>query len=58
MFQVQMQLIPNMNVAWVAKLKNEDILLEYDNEEDANNKCDELQKNDNTGRKYRVFKMS
>lgn len=58
MFQVQMQLIPGMDVAWVAKLKPEDPLHEYDNEDDANDKCDELQKNDKTGRKYRVFKIS
>lgn len=54
MFEVQMQFIPGSNIIWVARLNPDDPIYEYDNEVEAQNKADNLQNNDLTGRKYRV----
>jgi hypothetical protein len=58
MFQVQMQFIPGNDQIWVAQLNLEDPLYEYNNEDQANAKAQELQEADPTGRKYRVVQIS
>jgi hypothetical protein len=54
MFIVEMQFIPNLDVAWVERLLSSDPIYSYDTYEEAENKAKELQDNDSTGRKYRV----
>ncbi len=58
MYQIQMQFIPGMDIAWVAKLNSEDPLYEYEDEQEAIDKASELESSDITGRKYRVQKIS
>jgi hypothetical protein len=53
-----MQFIAGMDIAWVAKLNSEDLIYEYDNEEEALNKASELESSDITGRKYRAQKIN
>lgn len=53
-YQVQMQYIAGSDQIWVARLKPEDTIYEYDNIEDAQAKAQELQLADITGRLYRV----
>jgi hypothetical protein len=57
MFQVQMQFIPGNDQICVAQLTPEDPIYEYDNEEQADAKAQELQAADTTGRKYRVAQI-
>ena len=57
MFQVQMQFIPGNDQIWVAQLNPEDPIYEYDNEEQADAKAQELQAADTTGRQYRVVQI-
>ena len=57
MFQVQMQFIPGNDQIWVAQLNPEDPIYEYDNEEQATIKAQELQEADPTGRQYRVVQI-
>ena len=54
MYRVEMQLIPHVDSIWVAHLKPEDPIYEYEEEWQAQNKAQELQASDTTGRKYRV----
>lgn len=54
MWQVQMTFLVDSDQIWVARLDPNDPIYEYDNEADANTKCDELQNADTSGRKYRV----
>lgn len=54
MYQVQMQFIPGNDQIWVARLNPNDPVYEYENENEAQIKADELQTADPTGRKYRV----
>jgi hypothetical protein len=54
MFIVEMQFIPNLDVAWVERLLSSDPIYSYDTYEEAENKAKELQDKDSTGRKYRV----
>jgi len=51
---IEMQFIPNMDVAWVERLKPEDEIYSFETYEEAEDKAKELQDKDNTGRKYRV----
>jgi len=53
-YQVQMQFIPGNNQIWVAKINPDDPIYEYDNEIEAQQKAEELQSLDATGRLYRV----
>jgi hypothetical protein len=53
-YQVQMQFIPGNNQIWVAKINPDDPIYEYDNEIEAQQKAEELQSLDTTGRLYRV----
>ena len=49
-----MQFIPGLDDIWVAQLKSDDPIYDYDNYEEAELKKDELQANDPTGRQYKV----
>ncbi len=57
-FEVQMQFIPGLDQIWVAHLTPEDPIYQYDNEEEAVNKANELQAADPTGRQYRVAQVA
>ena len=57
MYQVQMQYIPGNDSIWVARLNPDDPIYVYDTESEAQAKADELQKNDPTGRQYRVVQI-
>ena len=54
MYKVEMEYLPGISQIWVLKLNLEDPIYEYDNEEDAIAKANELQSLDSSGRKYRV----
>lgn len=54
MFIVEMQFVPNLDIAWVERLTPEDTIYSYDTYEECEMKANELQSNDPTGRKYRV----
>jgi len=56
-YQVQMQFIPGLDQIWVAQLTPEDPIYQYDNEEEAVTKANELQAADETGRQYRVQQL-
>jgi hypothetical protein len=56
-YQVQMQFIPGLDQIWVAQLTHEDPIYQYDNEEEALTKANELQAADETGRQYRVQQL-
>ena len=58
MWQVQMEFIPGNPMIWVAQLEPTDPIYEYDNEPEAQAKANELQSQDQTGRQYRVVKIS
>jgi hypothetical protein len=49
-----MQFIPGLDNIWVQQLDPSDPIYTYDNPIDAQNKSDELQNADTTGRKYKV----
>jgi hypothetical protein len=57
-YQVQMQFIPGLDQIWVAQLTPEDPIYQYDNEEEAVAKANELQAADETGRQYRVQQLA
>jgi hypothetical protein len=52
-----MQFIPGLDQIWVYQLTPESPIYEYDNEEEAINKANELQSLDSTGRQYKVHKF-
>ena len=49
-----MQFLPGLDQIWVAHLTPESPIYQYDNEEEAIVKANELQSLDSTGRQYRV----
>jgi hypothetical protein len=53
-YQIQMQFLPGLDQIWVAQLTPESPIYQYDNEEEAIVKANELQSLDSTGRQYRV----
>ena len=53
-YQVQIQFLPSVDTIWVAKINQDDPIYEYDNEVDAQQKAEELQSVDTTGRIYRI----
>jgi hypothetical protein len=57
-YQIQMQFIPGLDQIWVAQLTPEDPIYQYDNEEEAVAKANELQAADETGRQYRVQQLA
>ncbi len=54
MYIIEMQFVPNNDVAWVMKLNEQDLIITLEKIEDAESMAKELELNDNTGRKYRV----
>ena len=52
-----MQFIPGLDQIWVAQLTPESPIYQYDNEEEAVAKANELQAADETGRQYRVQQL-
>ena len=56
-YQVQMQFIPGSDQIWVARLNPNDPIYEYDTQEEAQLKADELFIADSTGRQYRVAEI-
>jgi len=57
-YEVQMQFIPGNDSIWVARLNPDDPVYQYDNEVEAQEKANELQSADPTGRQYRVYRLS
>lgn len=53
-YEVQMQFIPGNDMIWVARLNPDDPIYQYSKKTDAQAKATQLQKNDPTGRQYRV----
>lgn len=58
MYQILKQFLTNSMVAWVLKLDENDQILEYENEADAQAKLDELNSNETEGRQYRIVDES
>lgn len=58
MYVIEMQFIPNMDIAWVQRLNPTDDIMTFDVLMEAEDKAKELQDNDNTGRKYRVKEIN
>jgi len=54
MYIIEMQFVPNNDIAWVMKLNEQDLVRTFETIEDAESTAKELELNDNTGRKYRV----
>ncbi len=54
MYIIEMQFVPSNDVAWVMKLNEQDLIRTYETIEEAESTAEELEQNDNTGRKYRV----
>lgn len=57
-YQVQMQFIPGNDSIWVARIKPDDPIYEYDNFADAQAQATLMQDNDPTGRQYRVVEFN
>jgi len=57
MYQVQMQFIPGLDQIWVAQLSPEDPIYEYKDANEADDKAQELQAADETGRQYRAVRL-
>ena len=53
-YQIQMEFLPGLDQIWVAQLTPTSPIYQYDNEEEAIIKANELQSLDSTGRQYRV----
>lgn len=58
MFFIEMQFIPNLDVAWVMKLNSDDEVFKFENYDDAYVKMIELEQNDTSGRKYRISQIT
>jgi hypothetical protein len=54
MFKIIMQFIPGNDQIWVEQLTPNDPIYQYDNENEAKIKSEELQESDLTGRIYKV----
>ena len=57
-YQVQCEFIAGNPSIWVAQLKPEDPIYEYDNEPECQAKATELQSQDPTGRLYRAQEIT
>ena len=53
-YQIQMEFLPGIDQIWVAQLTPKSPIYQYNNEEEAIIKANELQSLDSTGRQYRV----
>ena len=49
-----MQFIPGNDQIWVTRLNTSDPIYEFNSEDEATTKADELESQDSSGRKYRV----
>lgn len=58
MYLILKQFMIDSDVAWVAKLNEEDTIYEYETEVEAQQKIDELVANDNSGRKYHIVETN
>jgi hypothetical protein len=58
MFFIEMQFIPNMDVAWVKKINPEDPMYQFIDYDEAYAKMIELEQNDTSGRKYRISQIT
>jgi hypothetical protein len=58
MYKVQMQFIPGYDNIWVYQITPEDPIWQFDNENEAISKAEELQGLDQSGRLYRVDNLS
>lgn len=58
MYLILKQFLIDSDIAWVAKLDEEDSLFEYETEVEAQQKLDELITNENSGRKYRIVETN
>lgn len=54
MYQIQMQYMPGIDSIWVAKLEVDHEIYQFETEEEALAKANELQNADSQGRGYRV----
>jgi hypothetical protein len=54
MFKIIMQFIPGNDQIWVEQLTPSDPIYQYDDENEAKIKAEELQESDLTGRIYKV----
>jgi len=54
MYVVEMQYVPNLDVAWVERLLPSDLIFSFATYEEADAKAKELESLDPTGRKFRV----
>ena len=54
MYIIEIQFVPNNDIAWVMKLNEQDLVRTFETIEEAESTSKELEQNDNTGRKYRV----
>lgn len=58
MYLILKQFMINSDVAWVAKLDDNDTIFQYNSLSEAEQKLDELNTNDNSGRKYRIVETN
>ena len=58
MYLILKQFMIDSDVAWVAKLDEEDTLFEYETQIEAQQKLDELNANETNGRKYRIVETN
>ena len=56
-YQIQMQFIPDNDMIWVQKLEINDPIWEFDTLEEAQQKMEELDSADTSGRKYRIVEV-
>jgi hypothetical protein len=54
MYTILKQFIPGNNQIWAQKLSSEDNVFQYETEEEAQVKLDELNSNDTEGRGYKI----
>ena len=58
MYIILKQFIIDSDVAWVAKLDENDSVFQYETEVEAQQKLDELRANETSGRKYRMVETN
>jgi hypothetical protein len=54
MYTILKQFIPGNNQIWAQQLSSEDNIFQYETEEEAQVKLDELNSNDTEGRGYKI----
>jgi hypothetical protein len=58
MYIILKQFMIGSDVAWVAKIDENDTIFQYDSEVDAQQKLNELNANETNGRKYRIVETN